>query len=63
MPFSSFKVDCCVLQRDLQAIIASIFTLYTFVFVFDNSMVWKIILIVIGWLLSTIFDFVKALKK
>lgn len=47
------------------AIIASVFALYTFIFVFDNGMGWKIVLIIIGigWLLSAVSGFLKALKK
>lgn len=47
------------------AIIASIFALYTFIFVFDRGIAWKIALIIIGigWLLSAVSGFLKALKK
>ncbi|MBS5111594.1 MAG: hypothetical protein KHZ15_02785 [Coprobacillus cateniformis] len=47
------------------AIIVSVFVLYTFIFVFDKSMAWKIILIIIGtgWLLSAISGFLKNLEK
>jgi ABC-type enterochelin transport system permease subunit len=47
------------------AIIVSVFVLYTFIFVFNNGMGWKIVLIMIGigWLLSAISGFLKALKK
>lgn len=47
------------------AIIVSVFVLYTFIFVLNKSMAWKIILIVIGigWLLSAISGFLKNLEK
>ena len=47
------------------AIIVSIFALYTFIFVFDNGVGWKIALIIIGigWLLSAISGFLKVVKK
>lgn len=47
------------------AIIVSVFGLYTFIFVFDKSIAWKIILIIIGtgWLLSAISGFLKNLEK
>lgn len=47
------------------AAIVSFFALYTFIFIFDNGMGWKIALIIIGigWLLSAISGFLKALKK
>lgn len=47
------------------AIPVSIFALYTFIFVFDNGVGWKIILIIIGsgWLISAISGFIKNLKK
>lgn len=47
------------------AIIISIFALYTFIFVFDNGIGWKIFLIIvgIGWLLSAISGFVKNLEN
>ena len=43
----------------------SLFALYTFIFVFDNGIGWKIALIVIGlgWLLSAISGFITNLKK
>lgn len=46
------------------AIIISLFALYTFIFVFDNGMGWKIFLIIVGicWLLSAISGFIKNLK-
>ena len=47
------------------AMMISIFALYTFIFVFDNGMGWKIALIVIGtgWLLSSVSGFFNNLKK
>lgn len=47
------------------AIPISIFALYTFIFVFDNGIGWKIALIIIGlgWLISAISGFIKNLKK
>lgn len=47
------------------ATIISIFALYTFIFVFDNGIGWKIFLIIvgIGWLLSAISGFVKNLEN
>lgn len=47
------------------AIIVSIFVLYTFIFVLDKNMAWKIILVIIGigWLLSAISGFLKNLEK
>lgn len=47
------------------AIIISIFALYTFIFVFDKGLGWKIFLVVIGvgWLLSAISGFVKNLSN
>ena len=46
------------------AIIVSIFALYTFIFAFDNGIGWKTTLIIIGigWLLSAISGFLKAVK-
>ena len=46
-------------------IVVSIFALYTFIFIFDNGIGWKIALIIIGigWLLSAISGFLNALKK
>ena len=46
------------------AVIISIFALYTFIFIFDNGIGWKIFLIIvgIGWLLSAISGFIKNLK-
>ena len=43
----------------------SLFALYTFIFVFDNGIGWKIALIVIGlgWLISAISGFITNLKK
>ena len=47
------------------AIPISLFVLYTFIFVFDNGIVWKIALTVIGlgWLISAISGFFSNLKK
>lgn len=46
------------------AVIISLFALYTFIFIFDNGIGWKIFLIIvgIGWLLSAISGFIKNLK-
>ncbi|MDO4557272.1 MAG: hypothetical protein Q4B70_19335 [Lachnospiraceae bacterium] len=47
------------------AIPVSLFALYTFVFVFDNGIGWKVALIIIGlgWLVSAISGFIRNLKK
>ncbi len=47
------------------AIPVSLFALYTFIFVFDNGIGWKIALIIIGlgWLISAISGFIENLKK
>ena len=47
------------------AIPISLFALYTFIFVFDNGIGWKIALIIIGlgWLISAISGFIENLKK
>ena len=47
------------------AIPFSLFALYTFIFVFDNGIGWKIALIIIGlgWLISAISGFIDNLKK
>lgn len=47
------------------AIPVSLFALYTFIFVFDNGIGWKIALIIIGlgWLISAISGFIRNLKK
>ena len=47
------------------AIPVSLFALYTFVFVFDNGIGWKISLIIIGlgWLISAVSGFIENLKK
>ena len=47
------------------AIPVSLFALYTFIFVFDNGIGWKIALIIIGlgWLISAISGFIKNFKK
>ena len=46
-------------------ILISLFALYTFIFVFDNGIGWKISLIIIGvcWLLSAISGLFNNLKK
>ncbi len=45
------------------AIIISLLVLYTFIFVFNNGIGWKIFLIIVGicWLLSAISGFIKNL--
>ena len=47
------------------AIPVSLFALYTFIFVFDNGIGWKIALTIIGlgWLISAISGFIKNFKK
>lgn len=47
------------------AILVSLFALYTFIFVFDNSVGWKIALIIIGlgWLISAISGFINNLRR
>lgn len=47
------------------AIPVSLFALYTFIFVFDNGIGWKIALIIIGlgWLISAISGVIENLKK
>ena len=47
------------------AIPVSLFALYTFIFVFDNGIGWKIALIIIGlgWLISAISGFIENLRK
>lgn len=47
------------------AIPVSLFALYTFIFVFDNDIGWKIALIIIGfgWFISAISGFIENLKK
>ena len=47
------------------AIVISLITLYTFIFVFNNGIGWKIFLIIVGicWLLSTISGFIKNLDN
>lgn len=47
------------------AMLVSLFALYTFIFVFDNGIGWKIALIIIGlgWLISAISGFIENLKK
>ncbi len=43
----------------------SIFAIYVFIFVFDDSMGWKIALIIIGicWLFSAVSGLLNNLKK
>ena len=43
------------------AIIISLIALYTFIFVFDNGIGWKVFLIIVDicWLLSAISGFIK----
>lgn len=43
------------------AIIISLIALYTFIFVFDNGIGWKVFLIIVDicWLLSAISRFIK----
>ena len=47
------------------AIPVSLFAFYTFMFVCDNGIGWKIALIIIGlgWLISAISGFIENLKK
>lgn len=47
------------------AIPISLFALYTFIFVFDNGIGWKIALVIIGlgWLISAISGFITNLKN
>ena len=46
------------------AIPVSLFALYTFIFVFDNGIGWKIALIIgLGWFISAISGFIENLKK
>ena len=47
------------------AIPVSLFALYTFIFVFDNGIGWKISLIIIGlgWLISAVSGFIENLKN
>lgn len=47
------------------AVPVSLFALYTFIFVFDNGIGWKTVLIIIGlgWLISALSGFTKNLKK
>lgn len=46
-------------------VLVSVFALYTFIFVFDNVIGWKIALIIIGlgWLLSAISGLFNNLKN
>ncbi|WP_270610406.1 hypothetical protein [Blautia massiliensis (ex Durand et al. 2017)] len=47
------------------AIPVSLFALYTFIFIFDNGIGWKIALTIIGlgWLVSAISGFINNLRK
>lgn len=47
------------------AIPVSLFALYTFFFVFDHGIGWKIVLIIIGlgWIVSAISGFINNLRK
>ncbi len=47
------------------AIVISIIALYTFIFIFDNGIGWKIFLSIVGicWLLSAISGFIKNLDN
>ena len=47
------------------AIPISLFALYTFIFVFNNGIGWKIVLTIIGlgWLISAVSGFIRNLKK
>ncbi len=47
------------------ALLVSVFALYTFIFVFDNGIGWKIALIIIGlgWLFSAISGLLNNLKN
>ena len=47
------------------AIVISLIALYIFIFVFDNGIVWKVFLIIVGicWLLSAISGFIKNLEN
>ena len=47
------------------AIVISLIALYTFIFVFDNGMGWKVFLIIVGicWFLSAIAGFIKNLDN
>lgn len=47
------------------ALAVSLFALYTFIFVFDKGIGWKIALIIIGigWLLSAVSGILENLKK
>lgn len=47
------------------AILVSLFALYTFIFVFDNGIGWKVALTIIGlgWLVSAISGFINNLRK
>ena len=45
-------------------VLISVFAFYTFVFVFDNGIGWKIVLIIIGigWLLSAVSGLLNNLR-
>ena len=47
------------------AIVISLIALYTFIFVFDNGMGWKVFLIIVGifWFLSAISGIIKNLDN
>ena len=47
------------------AILVRLFALYTFIFVFDNGIGWKVALTIIGlgWLVSAISGFINNLRK
>ena len=47
------------------AIPISLFALYTFIFVFNNGIGWKIVLIMIGtgWLISAVSGLISNLKE
>ena len=47
------------------AIPISLFALYTFTFIFDKSIGWKIALIIIGagWFVSAVSGFINNLRK
>ena len=46
-------------------VLVSVFALYTFIFVFDNGIGWKIVLSIIGvcWLWSAVSGLLNNLKK
>ena len=47
------------------AIPISVFALYTFIFIFNNGIGWKIAFIIIGlgWLISAMSGFISNLRK